>query len=64
MEIIENNPNKPWKWNWIYYNQNISLEIIEKRIETYMDDMIFPHISTNEFTYENKRLKRKKHTGY
>ena len=30
MEIIENNPEKPWDWIWISYNPNLTMEIIEK----------------------------------
>ena len=29
MEIIENNPDKPWDWKWISYNPNLTMEIIE-----------------------------------
>ena len=28
MDIIINNPNKPWNWNFISYNPNITMEII------------------------------------
>ena len=30
MDIIEKHPNKPWNWNGISYNPNITMDIIDK----------------------------------
>ena len=30
MEIIEKHPDKPWYWNYISENPNITMEMIEK----------------------------------
>ena len=33
MEIIENNPDKPWDWEWISNNDNITIDFVEKHID-------------------------------
>ena len=30
MDIIENNPDKPWNWEWISQNPNITIEDFKK----------------------------------
>ena len=30
MYLLEKYPNKPWNWEWISYNPNITMEFIEK----------------------------------
>ena len=55
MEMIEKYPNKSWNWRWISENPNITIEMIEK----YIDKIYFEHLSSNIFTYETKRTKKK-----
>jgi hypothetical protein len=55
MEIIEQHPDKPWNWNGISTNPNISTDFIEKHI----DKINFRCLSRNKFTYENKQIKKK-----
>ena len=55
MEFIEKYPNKPWKWGYIPMNPNITMEFIEKNT----DKIYFRWLSSNSFTLENKRLKKK-----
>ena len=55
MEIIEKYPNKPWNWDYISKNPNITIEFIEK----YIDKICFKNLSENTFTLEKKRIKRK-----
>ena len=33
MEMIENNPDKPWDWDWVSENPNITIEMIENSPE-------------------------------
>ena len=54
MEIIEKYPNKPWDWRCISQNPNITMDFIEK----YIDKIFMPYLSYNDFTYENKQIKK------
>ena len=56
MEIIKKHPDKPWKWEYISINPNLTIEIIEK----YIDKIYLNSLIINNFTYENKRIKKKK----
>jgi len=58
MELIEKYPNKPWKWDGISCNPNITMEFIEKHI----DKINFEGLSKNKFTFENTQIK--KNEGY
>ena len=53
MDIIEKLPDKPWDWEHISNNPNITMEIIEYKID-------FSELSQNKFTYQNKLNNRKK----
>ena len=55
MEIIEKHPEKPWNWNGISSNPNLTMEFIEKNI----NKISFSSLSQNEFTLENKKIKKK-----
>ena len=55
MENIETYPDELWVWVYISSEPNITIDFIEK----YSDKIEFEHLSTNKFTYENKRLKKK-----
>jgi hypothetical protein len=46
MEFIEKYPDKPWNWNSISYNPNITMDIIEKYPDKPWN---WYHISNNEF---------------
>ena len=67
MEIIEKHPEKPWNWYWISRNRNLTMDFIEKYpekpyIEININKISFYHLSGNEFTLENTRIKKKE--GY
>ena len=49
MDIIESYLNKPWNWDWISMNSNITIEFIEAHPEKEWD---WGMISNNKFTYE------------
>ena len=51
MDIIEKYPEKPWKWEWISYNPNITMAIIEKYPEK---PWKWNLISCNHFKLERK----------
>ena len=55
MYLLEKHPEKPWDWNWISRNPNITMEFIEK----HLDNIDFERLSQNEFTFENNRMKKK-----
>ena len=56
MDIIEKYHDKPWDWEYgISHNPNITIEFIEK----YIDKIQFEYLSDNDFTYENKQIKKK-----
>ena len=57
MEFIEKYPDKMWIWGpyGISYNPNITIEFIEKHI----NKIYFEYLSSNNFTYENKRINKK-----
>ena len=58
MYLLEKHPEKPWKWIGISWNQNLTLEYIEKNI----NKIKFSNLSDNKFTIENTRIKKKE--GY
>ena len=48
--LLGKHPNKPWSWNGISENPNITMDIIENNI----DKIDFNGLSKNKFTYQNK----------
>ena len=56
--LLEKYPEKPWNWYEISYNPNITMEFIEKHINKISSD----NLSSNKFTIENTRIKKKE--GY
>ena len=50
MKDIEKYPEKPWNWNCISSNPNITIKFIEKNI----DKINFTGLSHNKFTYQNR----------
>ena len=36
MEMIKENPDKPWNWNWISCNPNLTMEMIKENPFTTM----------------------------
>ena len=54
MDDINNNPDKRWYLRNICNNQNITIEFIEKNI----NNINFGYLSTNNFTFENIRIKK------
>jgi hypothetical protein len=61
MEIIENNPDKPWKWNWISQNPNITMEMIENSPDKPWN---WNGISQNKFTKEKELFYKKYYSIY
>ena len=55
MDIIEKYSDKPWSWTGISHNPNITMEFIEKHIDT----LSLKSLSENKFTFENNRMKKK-----
>ena len=53
MEFIEKHPDKPWHWDGISENPNITMEFIEKNIEK----IDFNELSKNTFDFENFKKK-------
>jgi hypothetical protein len=54
MEMIEKHPEKPWNWDWISRNPNITIEFIENNI----DRINFNRLSGNKFTFQNKQINK------
>jgi hypothetical protein len=50
MDIIEKYPNKPWDWEYISMNPNITMEFIEKNKK----EISFQHLSRNKFDNNTK----------
>ena len=61
MEIIENNPDKPWDWYDISYNPNITMEFIEKYPEK---PWHWANVSYNKFTKEKELFYKKYYRIY
>jgi len=57
MDIVEQNWDKPWDWDVISRNPNITMEFIERNI----DKISFYWLSQNLFTLQKKidRIKKK-----
>ena len=55
--LLEKYPDKPWNWNDISRNPNITI----KFIETYHNKINFNILAANTFIFENKRIKKKEY---
>ena len=60
MEFVEKYPEKPWNWDWISYNPNLTMEFVEQHPEKPWD---WINISRNTFglsktfcSFESKEL--------
>ena len=61
MDIIENNPDKPWDWHGISRNPNITMDIIEKYPDKHWN---WHDISRNLFNYEKELFIEKRMKEY
>ena len=41
MDYIEKHPDKPWDWNWISCNPNLTMDYIEKHPDKPWDWNVF-----------------------
>jgi hypothetical protein len=55
MYLLEKYPEKPWSWNGVSENPNITMEDIEKHI----NKIRFSYLSSNNFTFESTKIKKK-----
>jgi hypothetical protein len=57
MEIIEKHPEKPWNWQNISYNPNLTMEMLENHDDKSWD---WYWISLNSFKKEKEKFIEKK----
>jgi hypothetical protein len=62
MEFIEANPDKPWDWEYISSNPNITMKIIEANPDKPWNESGIFQNPNNKLEYKNeiKRIKRNK----
>jgi hypothetical protein len=61
MDIIRDNPDKPWDWEWISANSNITMDIIRDNPDKPWD---WRAISNNPFTKEKELFLNRKYREY
>ena len=53
---MEANPDKPWNWNWLSLNPNITWEFVEANLDKPWN---CNHLTENKFTKEKEEFKKR-----
>ena len=56
MEYVEKHLEKPWDWEWVSYNPNLTFEYVEKHLDK---DWDWKCLSKNLFNREAKVFREK-----